>query len=220
MSADYAKWLDNIRYTDDLDGGGRALAPVFQAALKGRKFKRCLEWCAGPAWIGFWLLETGVVEELVTVDINPKATEMVEATAAASGYPVTSYTSDNLREVPKHESFDLVVSNPPNYCNIQPSHPMGYLRDDLRPSDLDWKAHRDFYREIGGHLNKGAEIWISEVEPFKTQVYVGGHLYEQRFTLPIIAFLDMITDGGLLLEKVSPFKFGAMQMALLKSRIR
>ena len=150
----YYEWVETVRYTPDLNGGGRLLALVFSRVLKGRKFKRCFEWCAGPAWIGFWLLENGICEEPVTGDINPKAVEMVNATAAASGYSVTAYESDNLKDIPAHERFDLVVANPPNYCDIQPAHPFGHLRDDLRPSDIGWSIHREFYATIAVHLTR------------------------------------------------------------------
>ena len=209
----YGEWLDRIRYTDDMDGGGRLLAPVFAAALKGRRFKRCFEWCAGPAWIGFWLLEVGICEELVAADINARAVEMVNMTGGA-----TAYLSDNMKTIPKDEKFDLVVSNPPNYCNIQASHPLGYLRHDQRPSDVGWDIHRDFYATIGPYLNVGAELWISEVEPFDRQVWLNGDLYDQRPQLPIIDFANMLNGTGLRLESVKPFKLGKAQMGLLKIR--
>ena len=158
---DYPQWLDHVRYKPDLDGGGRALAPVFAEALKGRKFDRCFEWCAGPAWIGFWLLENGICEELVTGDINPEAVEVVNNTAAATGWPVTAYCSDNMQDIPETEKFDLVVANPPNYFDIQAAHPLGHLRFDPRPSDPGWRAHAGFYSTIREYLTPEAEIWVS-----------------------------------------------------------
>ena len=213
----YREWLDGVRYTDDLDGGGRSLAPVFHSALEGRKFKRCFEWCAGPAWIGLWLLENGVCEELVTGDINPAAVEMVNLTIAATGANVIAILSDNMDKV--DGKFDLVVGNPPNYCNIQSSHLFGHLRNDLRPSDVEWNIHRDFYANIREHLADGAELWVSEVEPFQAEVHILGQMYDKRPQLPIVEFMDMMAIGGLRLEKVLPFNLDTVQMALLKSRV-
>lgn len=206
----YSAFLERVNGSDDLNGGGKVLAPVFAAALNGRKFKRCFEWCAGPAWIGFWLKEQGIVEELVTGDIDPKAVEAVPATGGA-----TAYLSDNMKGIPAQQ-FDLVVGNPPNYCDIQASHPLGYLRHDLRPSDIGWAIHRDFYATIGPYLTSDAELWISEVEPFNRQVWLGGALYDRRPQVPIVDFLDMLTD--LRLVSIRPFNLGSIEMALLRMR--
>lgn len=214
----YKDWLAGVGFSSDLDGGGRILAPIFADVLMGRKFKRCFEWCAGPAWIGLWLLESGIIEELVTGDINPKAVAAVKATAAANGYNVTAYKSDNLKEIPEHEFFDLVVANPPNYCDIQSSHPFGHLRHDLRPSDIGWQIHREFYATIGAHLNAGAELWISEVEPFGEKVLFQGEVYDRRPRPPIVDFLDMMATGDLMLEKITLFEIEATRLGLLKVR--
>lgn len=210
----YGEWLANIVFTKELDGGGRLLAPFFAEALAGQKFKRCFEWCAGPAWIGFWLLELGIIGELVTGDINPAAVVAVKKTGGA-----TAYLSDNMRSIPSDESFDIVVGNPPNYCDIQPAHTFGHLRRDLRPSDIGWKVHREFYATIGPHLEPGAELWVSEVEPFAEEILFGGEVYDRRPRAPIIDFVDMMAAGGLRLEKIVPFKYGTHRMALLKSRM-
>ena len=146
--SNYKKWLKNIEFTRDLNGGGPILAPIFEKILSKRKFDTAFEWCAGPAWIGMWLLENNICKTLVTGDINKKAVHFSRITAKKNNYNVRSYVSDNLKQIPKHEKFDLVVSNPPNYCNIQKSHPLGFLREDLRPSDIDWKIHKDFYNNI------------------------------------------------------------------------
>jgi len=55
---------------------------------------------------------------------------------------VSVYTSDNFAAIPKTEKFDLVVANPPNYCNLNPAHPLyERFKDDLRPNDRGWKIH-------------------------------------------------------------------------------
>jgi len=213
----YGKWLDGVRYTDDLDGGGRLLAPAFEAALRGRSFKRCFEWCAGPAWIGLWLLENGIIEELVTGDINPAAVEAVRLTAKATGANVTAVVSDNMKGA--EGQFDLIIGNAPSYQNIQADHPMGFLKDDVRTTDTGWKIHREFYRTVSEYLVDGGEIWLSEVEPFSAVVYLGENLYDKRDNVPIVAFLDMMRDGGLMLDKVLPFNLGPLQMGLLKAKV-
>jgi len=214
----YDNWLPSVRYTEDTDGGGRLIAPFFEQALRGRKFGKCLEWGCGPAWIGLWLLQNEIIGELVASDINPKAIEMVELTAAANQLDsVTAVVSDNLQGI--EGKFDLVVVSPPKYCNIQESHPFGHMRKDLRPSDVNWCIHREFYANIASHLTDASELWIVEVEPFSQVVELAGKIYDIRPEVPIVSFVDMMTEGGLRLEKIVPFKVALSEMALLKVRL-
>jgi len=193
----YEQWLETIESTPDLDGGGPTLAPIFKKLLAGNYFNTIFEWCAGPSWIGIWLLENGMCETLVTGDINEKSVKLVRKTAKNNNYNVRAYVSDNLKSIPKDEKFDLVISNPPNYCNIQRTHTLGYLRDDLRPSDIDWKIHKDFYQNISKYLNDDAIMFISEIEPYSKNVYIGGELYDKRPEIPMKDFKMMIESNNL-----------------------
>lgn len=201
----YKEWLKTIEFTPDLNGGGPVVAPVFKNLLSGKQFDTAFEWCAGPAWIGMWLLENNICKTLVTGDINEKSVRYVQMTAKNNNYNVRSYVSDNLKQIPKHEKFDLVVASPPNYCNIQESHPLGYLRHDLRPSDVDWEIHKDFYRNIGEYLNKDAEMYISEVDPYNKYFYLDGKLYDKRPEVPMQEFKKMIKVNDLELKQVIPY---------------
>ena len=212
----YDKWLENIEFTPDLNGGGPILAPVFEKVLSGKKFNIAFEWCAGPAWIGMWLLENGICKTLVTGDINEKSVKLVRKTAKKNNYDVRAYISDNLKNVPKNENFDLVISNPPNYCNIQRSHPNGYLRDDLRPSDIDWKIHKDFYNNIGEYLNKDAVMYISEVDPYNKNFYIDGELYDKRPEIPMKEFKNMIELNNLKIKQTIPYVIEGIKCYLLK----
>ena len=201
----YTEWLETVESTPDLNGGGPLLAPIFAKVLSGKKFNTAFEWCAGPAWIGMWLLENNICETLVTGDINRKTVNFVQKTAKKHGYDVRSYISDNLKQIPKSEKFDLVVSNPPNYCNIQQSHPQGHMRNDLRPSDINWEIHKDFYNNIGEYLNKDAEVFISEVEPYTKNFFIEGELYDKRSEIPMKDFRKMVKSGNLIIKEVIPY---------------
>ena len=201
--SNYEEWLKTIEFTPELNGGGTILAPIFEKVLSGKKFNTAFEWCAGPAWIGMWLLENNICKTLVTGDINQKTINFVQKSAKKHGYDVRSYISDNLKQISKDEKFDLVISNPPNYCNIQRSHPFGFMRDDLRPSDVDWKIHKDFYNNIGKHLNKNAVMFISEIEPYSKEVYFIDELYDKRSEIPIKEFKKMIESNNLkIIDKI------------------
>jgi hypothetical protein len=206
-ASDYQSWIKTVASTPDLNGGGDILAPIFRKILEGRHFNTVFEWCAGPAWIGLWLLETGICDELVTGDVNERSVEMVEKTAKKHNYKVRSYLSDNLESIPEWERFNLVVSNPPNYCNIQKAHPLGFLRDDLRPSDIGWKIHDNFYSSIRPYLLEDSLMYISEVSPYDEEVYFGGKLYDSRAEPPIKEFVEMTERNGLRIGKAIPYDF-------------
>jgi hypothetical protein len=206
-AADYQSWIKTVVSTPNLNGGGDILAPIFGKMLEGRHFNTAFEWCAGPAWIGLWLLETGICDELVTGDVNKRSVEMVKETAKRHNYKVRSYLSDNLGSIPKWERFNLVVSNPPNYCNIQKTHPLGFLRNDLRPSDIGWKIHDNFYRNIRPYLLVDSLMYISEVSPYDKEVYFGGALYDLRAELPMKEFIAMAEKNDLHIKKVVPYVF-------------
>jgi hypothetical protein len=203
----YKEWLKTIESTDELNGGGPILAPIFQQLLSGRKFKTAFEWCAGPAWIGMWLLENGICETLVTGDINKKTVRLVRETAKKHNYDIRAYVSDNLKDIPQDEKFDLVISNPPNYCNIQRSHTHGYMRNDLRPSDVGWEIHEDFYNNISNYLNDDAVMFISEVELYNREVYIFDELYDKRSELPIDEFNRMTASNNLTIANIIAYSF-------------
>lgn len=210
----YKDWV--IESHPSLDGGGTFLAPIFARVLKGKHFNTAFEWCAGPAWIGLWLLENGIYDELVTGDINGESVKMVRKTASNHNYRVRAYSSDNLNSIPDSEMFDLVVSNPPNYSNIQRTHPFGYMRDDLRPSDINWKIHNNFYDNIRPHLNNNFALYISEVEPYKTEVYLDGFLYDLRDQIPMQDFIEMTGRNGMKIKREIPYTVGPVECSILE----
>ena len=118
-----------------------------------------------------------------------------------------------MKDIPSWEKFDVVVANPPNYVNIQTSHSSGYLREDLRPSDIDWKIHKDFYKNIGSYLKENSRMYISEVGVNDTEIYLssGGiyrgkkELYDVRERKPIEDFKEMIEENNLILNNVIPY---------------
>ena len=121
---------------------------------------------------------------------------------------VRYYVSENLRHVPAHERFDAVVANPPFYCCLNPQHPLyEQFKDDLRPNDPDWKAHDDFYRTIGAHLNPAATLYIMEVEPEQTVYITPGYseAWDVRPRPPIEDFRRMIDAGGLTYVRTADF---------------
>jgi hypothetical protein len=199
-----------VTYRRSLDGNGSLFAPLIVdffrnrvAVAGGPRFTKAYEWCAGPGFIGFALLAAGVCETLCLSDLNPRALECVERTVRRNGLQdrVTYYLSDNLTGLPATETFDLVVSNPPWFYQINPEHPLyARLRDDLRPNDPGWKLHEAFYAGIGDHLVDGALLCLSENEVHNATVVLpgfGGVPYDIRPRPAIDDWKEMMETSGL-----------------------
>jgi SAM-dependent methyltransferase len=142
----------------EVDGGGMVctadlVAELFQLGIS--RCKRVLEFCAGPGYLGYFLLAHGFCETLVLSDISPSAIAAARHTARYNQceHLVTSYISDCLRDVPSSERFDLVVINPP--AHLPPASPSATNVVDHDPA---WRVHREFYGEVGAYLSAGAYV--------------------------------------------------------------
>ena len=208
----------DVVYRPALDGTGSWLAPSFVEAVRvhAGRVGRAFEWCAGPGFVGFALLAADLCDSVCVADINPAAMDCVRETVQRNGLEgrVAFYTSDNFKSIPRTEKFDLVVANPPNYYALNPEHPRyKRFKDDLRPNDRGWKAHEEFYREVGNYLNPGALILVMEIETLNREVFLPGDKvpYDIRPRPPIEDFKRMIAAGGLTYVEtgklVTPFDF-------------
>jgi predicted RNA methylase len=163
----------DIRYRSELDGGGRDFGQEFIPFLKSRgmpKQKRVFEWCCGPAFIGFSMLGNGLCETLCLSDINPAAVASCRNTVRTNnlGDRVSVYHSDNLKNIPPAERWNLVVSNPPHFVD--------QYEGDIRAHDPDWQIHKTFFATVGDHLAEDGVIVLQEnnrgstVETFRSMI--------------------------------------------------
>lgn len=166
-----------IAYRHELDGGGADFGQEFITFFKSRglpKQRRIFEWCAGPGFIGFSMLGNGLCETLCLADINPAAVTACQATIRTNHLAdrATVYLSDNLKSIPAHEKWSLVVSNPPHFVDA-------YI-GDIRAHDPDWRVHREFLTTVSSHLTKDAVIVLQEnnrgstVETFRPMIEASG----------------------------------------------
>lgn len=147
-----------VHFKEHLDGGGTSFGQNIISFLASRQMprqQRVFEWCAGPGFIGFSLLAHGLAETLCLADVNPEAVEACQRTISENGLAerVSAYPSDNLKDIPDTEKWDLVVSNPPHFDD---------RFGDLRGQDDDWHLHRDFFTAVGRFLKAGGVIVLQE----------------------------------------------------------
>jgi methylase of polypeptide subunit release factors len=145
-----------------MDGGGtwfgQEYVSIIQQRYPDRVFERCYEWCAGPAFIGFNILDHGLCKSLCVSDIYSDAIVRVKETAKVNSIEcVSAYATGTVAELPDHEMFDLVVANPPHFLSCPGDD--NYQRIAV---DNDWAAHREFFENIGQHLLPGGIILLQE----------------------------------------------------------
>lgn len=151
----------DVSYVPHLDGGGRSFGQDFVPVVKTLfgKVGRICEFACGPGFIGFSLLAHGLCETLCLIDVNPEAIEICRRTIRENGLEnrVSTYVSDALDNIPKHEKWDLVVSNPP--------HLNGSVEErgeDLRIIDPNWLVHEKFYKQASHFLSRNGSILFVE----------------------------------------------------------
>jgi len=152
----------NVHHDSWMDGGGtwfgQEYAAIIQQRYPGRVFERCYEWCSGPAFIGFNILDHGLCRSLCASDIYNSAIDRVRETAAANGLEcVSAYATGTVAGLPDHEQFDLVVANPPHF--LQCPGDENYQRIAV---DQNWAAHQEFFANIGRHLMPDGIVLLQE----------------------------------------------------------
>jgi SAM-dependent methyltransferase len=158
-----------VYYTQEMEGGGtwfgQEYVPIIQQRYPGRVFERAYEWCSGPGFIGYALLDHGICRHICFSDIYDPAVEIARWTSRlpinACADQVTAYLFRDLALMPAHEQFDLVVANPPH----NPSGDAETLsrRDNTRiEQDPAWAGHQNFFCNIKQHLKPGGIILLQE----------------------------------------------------------
>lgn len=151
-----------VQHDSWMDGGGtwfgQEYADIIAQRYPGRVFERCYEWCSGPAFIGFNILDHGLCQSLCTSDIYTEAIERVKETAEINSIDdVGAYATGTVAGLPDCEQFDLVVANPPHFLTCPGDD--NYQRIAV---DQNWAAHQEFFANIGRHLLPNGIILLQE----------------------------------------------------------
>ena len=175
------------------DGGGSTQYADFINFFKEKgddlpKYKNCLEWCAGPGFIGYSLLDEEVCQHVTFMDIHEPAIDDARNNAIFNNLTdrTSFHTIDAIHKLPTDLKFDLVVGNPPHSLKASEEwlNNKGLFRLIV---DLDWKIHEEFFAHITDYLLPGAEVILSEND--KLQV-----------------FIEMAKKVGLIFEGYKPAK--------------
>lgn len=151
-----------VFYHSDQDGGGTWFGQEYVSVIAqryGRRFRHCLEWCAGPGFIGFALMAHHLCDRLCLVDSHLPLGDSIRATTQHNHceQAVSFWCTDSLSVLPESDKFDLIVANPPHYLRCP-----GDANYQRLAVDPDWQAHRDFYRHVARYLAPDGVILLQE----------------------------------------------------------
>ena len=164
---------------EDLNGGGLWQAQNYSRALLEfgvGPCKRIFDFCAGPGYVGYYLLASGYCKTLAMADINPAATDVARYTAEYNRIEeiVSIYTSDALQQIPESEKWDLVVGNMPIPAKD------AALSGNIIDYDVQGTLHSRFYGSVRKFMKPGGLILTlntrkdSSPESFRPMIEDGG----------------------------------------------
>ena len=151
-----------VFYHSWMDGGGtwfgQEYVDIIRERYSGRVFERCYEWCSGPGYIGFNILDHGLCGSLCVSDVYQPAIQAVHETIKNNKlHNVSAYATGTVSQLPENEKFDLVVANPPHFLSCPGDE--NYQRIAV---DQNWAAHQEFFANIRQHLLPNGVILLQE----------------------------------------------------------
>ena len=157
----------SVWYNLDMNGGGTGFGQNFSLVLKKifpeRNFENCLEWCAGPGFIGFRLLHDGICNKIcffeayrpVELALQKTIQNLPERFTARVEYII----SDDMSALGKSHDYDLIVANPPMFNHVTFYNSYG---DSRKSFDWGWSTHQNFFDNVGTVLKQDGVICLVE----------------------------------------------------------
>lgn len=184
MSIDNTNWKEvntsnrlTIHFDSKHNGDGISTIDDYRFILNkyfmGTQFQNVMEWCCGPAFVGFTFLADGVFRKIVCTDIEADVERSINQTLKHK----PSYTdrvefvnSDCFDSI--DQKFDLIVGNPPHFVDdLSMDYKDFAERNSHHKSDYDlqrtaidknWDSHRKFFAHVKEHLNPGGYVILNE----------------------------------------------------------
>jgi methylase of polypeptide subunit release factors len=161
-----------VFYTDVMQGGGLSFGPEYVQVIRehygDRVFDRAYEWCAGPGFIGYSLLATGICKELTLTDvyhpsiIAAEETRDFELNWCHDKNLLSIYLLKDLDLLPVSETWDLIVSNPPHFPYYVHYQDETEFQENRISTDFEWRAHKNFFANMKTRLRPGGIILLLE----------------------------------------------------------
>lgn len=182
-----------IYYHKDNDGGGTSFGQDYLRIIgekyPNKQFDNCFEWCSGPGFIGYSILEHGLCKRLFLADMWKPAIDDAEFTRHMLPLDyrkkVIIYLLKDIGLIPTYHKFDLIVGNPPHFLNKITKTSQNSVTNRIC-TDLDWQTHKNFFQNIKKNMLKTSTILIQENSEGSS----------------IVDFEDMIKTNGFVISDV------------------
>lgn len=139
---------------DAVMGAGQTTAILYDASRPERRVKRVLDLGCGAGTLA--LLLAREADEVIGVDINPRAVIMADRNAKANGIENVEFRVGDLYAPVNRARFDLIVSQPPYY----PAIAAGKRQTFLHGGDRGDEIARAVVAGISDHLTPCGRAFI------------------------------------------------------------
>ena len=160
-----------IFYSYLTDGAGRQFTKEFEDILQknftGRTFKNCLEWCAGPGFIGTSLWANNVCKNLDFLEKFDPAITQLHKTREHNNANFDIYRADCISAIPPDKKYDLIVGNPPWFpdttscLSMLPPENFNVITERICIDEL-WQSHKNFFNHVSDYLTDDGVILLVE----------------------------------------------------------
>lgn len=137
----------------------------------GQKDLKVLDVACGVGIIGLAIYnkfrDRRVVSDIVFSDINIFNLHSLRRVIGMNGFEdlmdkqLRIYLSDSLKHIPRTETFDLIVSNPPDFF-IEDRDAVELSSNTLGRYSQNWGFHKSFYQDCHHYLNHKGKVWFLE----------------------------------------------------------
>jgi tRNA1(Val) A37 N6-methylase TrmN6 len=176
-----------VFYRVKFDGGGSSFGQDFFKVIEFLNLTptgHVLEWCAGPGFIGFKVLDTYKIHSLTLFDINKKLNRVIAKTIQSNRLCNVNFQIGSTINKAFNSKFNLVIANPPHFSKVNDA---SYIKiNRRRVIDINWESMNEFLLNIHQNLSDNSLVLL--------QMNSKGSKPED--------FFDVIKRGDLILENV------------------
>ena len=167
----------SVYFDNNHNGDGLATLEDYKAILNkyflGTQFQNVMEWCCGPAFVGFTFLAEGIFRNLTCADIEADVERSINETLKHKqnyNHRVKFIHSDCFDNI--DQKFDLIVGNPPHFIDDTTEEYKTFLERNIGHKteydcertaiDWNWQSHKKFFNQVREHLNPGGYVILNE----------------------------------------------------------
>ena len=176
-----------VFYRAKFDGGGSSFGQDFFKVFEFLNLTptgHVLEWCAGPGFIGFKVLDFYKIESLTLFDINKELKRVIDKTILSNRLCNVNFQIGSTISEAFNSKFNLIIANPPHFSKTNDASYISVNRQ--RVIDLNWESMNEFLLNIHHYMFDNSLVLL--------QMNSKGSKSED--------FFDVIKSGNLILKNL------------------